>query len=65
MGAAGFSGSFVPLCGVALKIHIDLRQKTEKLEFGGHVSKNHVIPSQCAHWRGNPLVGRETYRKPV
>ena len=32
----------------------------DKLEFGA-VIKTHVIPSQCAHWRGNPLQVSGTF----
>ena len=37
--------------------------KLNKLVFVGVRLKNAVIASQCAHWRGNPPVRGEMYRK--
>ena len=42
---------------------IGLTQQTGKLVFVSVHSKNAVIASQCAHWRGNPPVREEMYRQ--
>ena len=38
-------------------------QQIDKLVFVGLCPKLPVIASQCAHWRGNPPVRGEMYRK--
>ena len=39
------------------------KKQIGKLVFIGVRSKNAVIASQCAHWRGNPPVREEMYRQ--